>query len=613
MGKSIFSPLSEEQSEWLGKLSASLTPEQINWVAGYFVGLSAQRVASSALPKEAAKQTGKRTFQYIPPPPQEKKEAKNVTILYGSRTGNGEAIAKLAEKIAKEEGFTPQLKNMDGYNLRQLKEEKNILLIVSTHGEGEPPFQAKEFYDFLHSKRAPKLEGVKFSVLALGDRSYLKFCQTGIDFDKRLEELGAQRVFDRVDCDIDFRKPALQWVNDALSTLGGSNSTKKSSPAIIADEPANSDSVAYGKHNPFGAEVLAKTFLHGRSSKRQTLHVELSLEGSGLTYEPGDSLGVVATNPPELVDNLLKTVRLSPDETIEHEKGTLSLRESLFHNYELTNITPDVLSRYVQLTDNQHIKEVLGSPETLKEFVYGKDLVDLFTLFPQDLTPSEFVGLLRPIQPRLYSISSSPLAFPDEVHLTVGVVKYKKDERTKTGLCSVFLSDRVEENESAPVFVERNPNFRLPQNPETPIIMVGAGTGIAPYRAFVQHRELSDNRGKSWLVFGNRYSESEFLYQLEWQKHLKQGTLSRLDVAFSRDAKEKVYVQHRLLEQGKLLFDWLENGAHFYVCGDMKKMAHDVHAALLQAIRTHGNRSKEAAEAYILDLQKQRRYQTDVY
>ncbi len=610
MGKNIFSPLSEEQSEWLSKLSASLSPEQINWVAGYFVGLSAQK--TTATPREKESVNKKLTFKYIPPQPTETKATKSVTILYGSRTGNGEAIAKLAEKIAKEEGFTPQLKNMDGYNLRQLKEEKNILLIVSTHGEGEPPFQAKEFYDFLHSKRAPKLDGVKFSVLALGDRSYLKFCQTGIDIDKRLEELGAQRAFDRVDCDVDFRKPALEWVNSSLSALSDSEVSAKKTSATIGEE-SNSNTSAFDKHNPFGAQVLEKTFLHGRGSKRQTLHVELSLEGSGLTYEPGDSLGVVATNPPELVDSLLKTVRLSPDETITSEKGPQSLREALFQNYELTNITPDVLSRYAQLTDNNSIREVLSSPGTLKEFVYGKDLVDLFTLYPEKLSPDQFVGLLRPIQPRLYSISSSPLAAPDEVHLTVGVVKYKKDDRTKTGLCSVFLSDRLEENESAPVFVEHNPNFRLPQNPETPIIMVGAGTGVAPYRAFVQHRELADKRGKSWLVFGNRYSESEFLYQLEWQKHLKQGTLSRLDVAFSRDSKEKVYVQHRLLEQGKLLFDWLENGAHFYVCGDMKKMAHDVHAALIQVIRTHGNLNKEAAEAYILNLQKQRRYQTDVY
>ena len=609
MDKNNFLPLSDDQQKLLSELLGSLTPEQINWVSGYFAGLSAQSFKAQSV---AAQPTKEFSFN-APVATKPAEKGKSLTILYGSRTGNGEGVAKQALKNAIALGFDAKLKSMESYKNNDLKGETNLLVIVSTHGEGEPPFQAKTFHEFLFSKRAPRLEGVNFSVLALGDSSYLKFCQTGVEIDERLEELGAKRVSPRVECDVNFRVPALQWVTDALAIL---NDKKDDSAAVtvIESETEEAESVSkYGKHNPFQAQVLEKTFLHGRDSNRQTLHVELSLENSGLTYEPGDSLGVFATNPPELVEHLLDTVKLSPSEEITFENSKTTLSESLFKNYELTQITPDVLNRYVKLTDNAKIKEILQSTDSVKDFIYGKDLVDLFTLFPEKLNAEQFTSLLRPIQPRLYSISSSPLAFPDEVHLTVGVVKYKNGDRKKTGLCSVFLSDRTEENESAPVFVEKNNNFRLPENPETPIIMVGAGTGIAPYRAFVQHREMEDKRGKSWLIFGNRHSESEFLYQLEWQRQLREGSLTRMDVAFSRDSDQKVYVQNRIQEQGKLLFDWLENGAHFYVCGDMKKMAHDVHNELLAAIQKHGNMSKEAAEAYVLSLQHQRRYQTDVY
>jgi sulfite reductase (NADPH) flavoprotein alpha-component len=601
-------PLSAEQFKLLSELTGSLTPEQINWLSGYFAGLSAQGIKATPVSEKSTK-----TFT-LPTPIATKpaQQGKSLTILYGSRTGNGEGVAKQAVKNATALGFDVKLKNMENYKNNDLKGETNLLVIVSTHGEGEPPFQAKTFHEFLFSKRAPRLDGINFSVLALGDSSYLKFCQTGIEIDARLEELGAKRISPRVDCDVNFRVSALQWITDTLDNLNDTkNNSAPSATEITKEEPESA--TTHGKHHPYEAQVLEKAFLHGRDSNRQTLHVELSLENSGLTYEPGDSLGVFATNPPELVEHLLETVKLSPSEVVTFENTKTTLSDSLFKNYELTQITPDVLNRYAKLTDNAKIKEILQSTDSVKEFIYGKDLVDLFTFFPEKLTAEQFTSLLRPIQPRLYSISSSPLAFPDEVHLTVGVVKYKNGDRKKTGLCSVFLSDRTEENESAPVFIEKNNNFRLPENPETPIIMVGAGTGIAPYRAFVQHREMQENSGKSWLIFGNRHSESEFLYQLEWQRHLREGSLTRMDVAFSRDTDEKVYVQNRIQEHGKLIFDWLESGAHFYVCGDMKKMAHDVHNELMAAVQKHGGMSKEAAEAYLVSLQHQRRYQTDVY
>lgn len=608
MKNNSFLPLSGDQLKLLNELAATLSHEQINWVSGYFVGLLAQGVKTISVDAPPAK-----TFTFAAPVakiPAENK--KTLTILYGSRTGNGEGVAIQAQKNAIALGFDAKLKSMETYKPTDLKGETNLLVIVSTHGEGEPPFQAKTFYDFLFSKRAPRLEGVNFSVLALGDSSYIQFCKTGIEFDSRFEELGAKRIHPRVDCDVNYRVPALKWLTDVLDVVKGDGAAPKQAATAVLTA-IESETATFTKEKPFDAQVLEKVFLHGRGSKRQTLHVELSLENSGLTYEPGDSLGVFATNPPELVESVLNTVNLAPDVVVQTESGSSTLQETLFRNYELTQITPDVLNRFSQLTGNEKIKKILQSPDSVKDFVYGKDLVDLFTTFPEKLSAEQFVGLLRPIQPRLYSIASSQQAYPDEVHLSVGVVKYKDEKRLKTGLCSVFLSDRMHEDESVPVFVERNNNFRLPSDPATPIIMVGAGTGVAPYRAFVQQRELDEKRGKSWLVFGNRHSETEFLYQLEWQRHLREGSLTRMDVAFSRDGKERVYVQHRLQEQGKLLFDWLENGAHFYVCGDMKKMARDVHATLLDVVGKYGGLSNEAAEEYVLKLQQQKRYQTDVY
>jgi sulfite reductase (NADPH) flavoprotein alpha-component len=592
--------LSPEQLNLLTQLTNSLTPQQLIWLSGYFSGISASSsvsVAGNQLPSVS---------------PSVVLSEKKVTILFGSRTGNGESVAKMVQKIAIESGFTVDLQSMETYPTKNLKDERNLLVIVSTHGDGEPSFQAKEFYDFIHGKRAPKLDNLNYSVLALGDRSYLKFCKVGIDMDTQLAALGAHRNYDRVDCDVEFRALALDWANGALLTFGGSSNA--SSTVVVEDTAAQSiESSEFSKSNPFHATVLEKSFLHGRDSDRQTLHVELTTEGSGLQYEPGDSLGVYATNSLELVEKLMTLLNFSPDTKIQTDKGRVLLHDLLINEYELTNITPDVMLKYIDLTQNEELKQIVSSTPQVKKFVYGKDILDFFTLFPAEISPNQFVSLLRKIQPRLYSIASSPLAHPDEVHLTIGVVKYKSNNRNKTGLCSVFLSDRIEADENAPVFIEKNNNFRLPKDASTPIIMVGAGSGVAPYRAFVEHRGETPNHGKSWLFFGNRNSESEFLYQLEWQRFLKEGVLTRMDVAFSRDSETKVYVQDRLLENSKEVYAWLQEGAHFYVCGDMKKMATAVNLVLLQIIEKEGNLTPEQAEEYVLNLQKSHRYQTDVY
>jgi sulfite reductase [NADPH] flavoprotein, alpha-component len=605
----LTTPLTPEQAKQLSELIAHLSPEQTYWVSGYFSGLLAQKPAVSTQPVAAAGTVA--APEAIDEPLAAK--AKVLTILYGSRTGNGESLAKLAQKMAVESGFEVSLKNMENYKARELKDEKNLLVIVSTHGDGEPPFQAKEFYEFLHSKRAPQLNETQFAVIGLGDRSYLKFCQVGVDVDKRLAELGAKRLNDRTDCDVDFRTDAMKAISKLLGTLEAETGSASSSAKVVQSAQVTEEHGEYNKLNPFQATVLDKTFLHGRDSDRQTLHVELSLEGSGLTYEPGDAMGVYATNPPELVDQVLETLQLDPNDIVTTERGETSLNEALFKEFELTTLTPDVLNRFATTTDNAELKGILADPAELKKFVHGKDIVDLLTHYPEKFNPEQLLGLLRKIQPRLYSIASSLLAHPDEAHLTVGVVKYNNKGRNKSGLCSAFLSDRIYQEESAPVFIEKNPNFRLPIDPQTPIIMVGAGTGIAPYRAFVEHRAEQDNAGKSWLVFGNRFSESEFLYQLEWQRFLKDKTLTQMSVAFSRDTDQKVYVQDRLLENSREVFDWLENGGHFYVCGDMKKMAGDVNHALIKIIEKEGGFKHDLALEYINNLQREKRYQTDVY
>ncbi|WP_243347051.1 assimilatory sulfite reductase (NADPH) flavoprotein subunit [Parabacteroides sp. FAFU027] len=605
----LTTPLSAEQAQQLSQLIAHLSREQTYWVSGYFAGLLAQKpaIAAQPSPEISAVIAPEVVAEAIPA------KAKVLTILYGSRTGNGEALAKLAQKMAVESGFEVSLKSMENYKAREIKDEKNLLVIVSTHGDGEPPFQAKEFYEFIHSKRAPQLNNTQFAVIGLGDRSYLKFCQVGVDLDKRLAELGAKRINDRTDCDVDFRGEGMRAISKLLSVLEKESGSATQNISVVQTAVATEEHEEHNRLNPFQATVLDKTFLHGRDSDRQTLHVELSLEGSGITYEPGDSMGVYATNPPELVDQVLETLQLNPNDKITTERGETTLSDALYKEVELTTLTPDVLNRFATTTDNAELKGILTDPAELKKFIHGKDIVDLFTHYPEKFNPEQLLGLLRKIQPRLYSISSSPLAHPDEAHLTVGVVKYNNKGRNKTGLCSVFLSDRVYEEETAPAFIEKNPNFRLPINPQTPIIMVGAGTGIAPYRAFVEHRAEQDNAGKSWLFFGNRFSESEFLYQLEWQRFLKEKTLTKMSVAFSRDSEQKVYVQDRLLENSREVFDWLENGGHFYVCGDMKKMAGDVNHALIKIIEKEGGYKHDLALEYINNLQREKRYQTDVY
>jgi sulfite reductase (NADPH) flavoprotein alpha-component len=594
------SPFNQEQAELLNRLLPTFTESQKLWLSGYLAGAASAPLASVlGVPSQQG------TSEEI--------TSKEVTILYGSQTGNARGLAKKASSTLEGKGFQVTVSAMSDFKPNNIKKVKNLLIIVSTHGEGDPPDNALTFHEFLHGKRAPKLEELNFSVLSLGDSSYEFFCQTGKQFDARLEELGGQRLYPRFDCDLDYDEPAAEWLAGVLSSLGEAKAGISELSQVAITQTVES---TYSRTNPFKAEVLENLNLNGRGSNKETRHLELSLEGSGLSYKPGDSLGIYPENDPELVDLLLKELKYNPDEsvTINKQGEVRSLRDALTTYFEITTLTKPLLEKAAKLTATNDLQELLSDSEKVKSYLEGHDLLDVVREFgPLNSSPQDFVSILRKMPARLYSIASSLTANPDEVHLTIGAVRYHANGRDRKGVCSIFTADRLQPGDSVPIYIQSNENFELPANPETPIIMVGPGTGVAPFRSFMQEREEIGAEGKSWMFFGDQHFVTDFLYQTEWQKWLKEGVLTRMDVAFSRDTAEKVYVQHRMLEQSKELYEWLQDGAHVYICGDEKHMAHDVHQTLIGIIEKEGSFSREEAEAYLTDMQQQKRYQRDVY
>lgn len=615
------SPFRQDQAELLNKLLPTLTDGQRIWLSGY---LAASVGAAAAVSAPAAPQAAAALAEAQSAAPAAPALPKEATVLYGSQTGNSKKLAnRLAERL-KGQGYEVTVSAMNDFKPNTLKKVVRLFIVVSTHGEGDPPDNALGFYEFLHSKRAPQLDGMPFAVLALGDTSYEKFCQTGKDFDKRLEELGGRRIAPRVDCDVDFEDAANGWMDSVLAALAGEEAAASAGPApagagaaaaaVSAAAPA---AIEYSRSNPFRAAVLENLNLNGRGSARETRHLELSLEGSGLTYEPGDALGIYPENHPQLVEELIEAAGWRSDELVPAGKdGELPLREALSRHYEITQLTKPLLQQAAELTGSSKLKELTapGQEQALREYIAGRDLVDLIRGFDLKGVPAKtFVPLLRKIPPRLYSIASSPKAYPDEVHLTIRKVVYEAHGRTRYGVCSTYVAERAEPGTEIPVFIQQNENFRLPSDPDTPIIMIGPGTGVAPFRAFLGEREETGASGKTWLFYGDQHFLTDFLYQVEWQRWLKEGVLTRMDVAFSRDQEQKIYVQHRMLEQAKELYAWLEEGAVVYVCGDESRMAHDVHAALETIIRREGGLSEDAAAEYLKRMQQERRYQRDVY
>ena len=534
-----------------------------------------------------------------------------VTVLYGTQTGTAEGLAKKLVKTLKKGNFEANLQDMASYERERLPQEKNLLVITSTYGDGEPPDSALELHTWLMSDAVPSLVGVNFSVLSLGDSSYPDFCQCGTDFDTRLEALGGHRFFPRMDVDVDVDAPYAEWSCGVIAVL-----SPKVERGYVAESVVEEiEDVGYSKKNPFPSAIFRNYDLNGVGSKH-THHIEFSLEGSGLEYEVGDALGVFPENPVSVVDEILAALPFKAGMVPTTTGEEVHLRDALIRHYDIGTLNKALIQKWQARSGSPYLRSLVEADDKQQweKFCWGRDLIDLVLDYPADFADGEeFVSVLKKLQPRLYSISSSPKAHPEEVHLCVGVVRYEAHGRKRGGICSTFLSDRNPGGLKAGVYLHKNNGFRLPEDGNVPVIMVGPGTGIAPFRAFLEERKATGGVGRNWLFFGNPHAASDFLYQKDLEGFLDDGTLSRLDLAWSRDQKEKVYVQNVMLQEGAELWKWLQEGAAFYVCGDASRMAKDVDAALHAVAQQHGGLTVEAAAAYVAQLKKEKRYLRDVY
>lgn len=584
-------------------LLPTLTPLQLAWLSGYAWSqasgveqpLVGQHLAANLTALSA--------------------EPFSITVLSGSQTGNAKSVADKVAAELTEAGIAVKRVALKDYKAKTIADEKYLLLVTSTQGEGEPPEEGVVLHKLLNGKKTPKLTELQFAVLGLGDSSYPNFCQAGKDFDQRFAELGATRLFERVDADLDYSATAEQWIRDIVAII--KEKAAQASPVVQSIATATTALVAkesqYNKANPFPATLITNQKITGRQSDKDVRHLEFDLAGSDLHYQAGDALGVWFDNDPKLVDEILSLAQIDPTTEVTIERKTQTISTAFLSHLELTQNTPAFVKGYAALANNEQLNDLVADNQALQELVQRTPIVDVLHKFPAKLTAEQLVLLLRPLTPRLYSISSSPAEVGEEVHLTVGVVRFEHEGRARSGAASSFLADRVEEDGAVRVFVEHNDNFRLPNDMTKPIIMVGSGTGVAPFRAFMQQRVADEASGKNWLIFGNPHFASDFLYQTEWQQFAKEGFLHKYDFAWSRDQEKKIYVQDKIRENSTALWQWLQEGAYFYVCGDASKMAKDVEQALLDVIAKEGNLSPDEAEDYLNELREEKRYQRDVY
>ena len=614
------SPFTEGQASQINELLQTLTPDQKVWLSGYLIANQQSNVANEETSLNGTTSSTPSVEQKTEEMLQEKEpevipQKRSITILYGSETGNAQGLAEIFEERLSDIGNEVTLKSMDDFKPKDLKKVEDLFIVTATHGEGDPPDNAVELHEYIHGRKAPKLDGVRFSVLALGDQTYEFFCQTGKDFDNRLAELGAERIYDRVDCDVDYDEDAEKWMANVINAID-STPADTDSEQVVSESIKSAKEKKYSKSNPYDAEVLTNINLNGRGSNKETRHVELLLDNFGEEYEPGDCLVVLPQNDPALVDLLISTLGWSPDTQvlINDDGDTLNLKEALTSHFEITKLTKPLIENAATFFDNEELSEKVQDKAWIQNYIEGRDLIDLLNDFATtDLQPENMYQLLRKLPPREYSISSSYKATPDEVHITVGAVRYNAHGRDRTGVCSVQFAERIQEGDTVPIYLKRNPNFKFPQNEETPVIMIGPGTGVAPFRSYMQEREELGFKGNTWLFFGEQHFTTDFLYQTEWQEWLNDGTLSKLDVAFSRDTDQKVYVQHKIAENSEQFNQWIENSGAIYVCGDESKMAKDVHLAIREVLMKEQNLSEEDAEEYLKQLKRDKRYQRDVY
>ena len=588
-------PLNPEQLARLQAATTDLTPTQLAWVSGYFWGtLNQQPGAAVATPAPVAEMPG-------------------ITLISASQTGNARRVAEALRDDLLAAKLSVTLVNAGDYKFKQIANEKLLVIVTSTQGEGEPPEEAVALHKFLFSKKAPKLENTAFAIFGLGDTSYEFFCQSGKDFDSKLAELGGERLLDRVDADVEYQAAAAEWRARVVEVLKSRAPFATPAQAVASGAVNEIHTSPYTKEAPLSATLSVNQKITGRDSEKDVRHIEIDLGDSGLRYQPGDALGVWYQNDPALVKEIVELVWLKGDEPVTVNGKSLLLSEALQWHVELTVNTANIVENYATLTRSESLLPLVGDKAQLQHYATTTPVVDMLRFSPAQLDAQALVDLLRPLTPRLYSIASSQAEVESEVHITVGAVRYEVEGRARAGGASSFLADRVEEEGEVRVFIEHNDNFRLPTNPETPVIMIGPGTGIAPFRAFMQQRAAEGASGKNWLFFGNPHFTEDFLYQVEWQRYVKEGVLSRIDLAWSRDQKEKVYVQDKLREQGAELWRWINDGAHIYVCGDANRMAKDVEQALLDVIAEFGTMDAESADEFLSELRVERRYQRDVY
>ncbi|MDO5638937.1 MAG: assimilatory sulfite reductase (NADPH) flavoprotein subunit [Neisseria sp.] len=598
--------------EIAAQLSA-LSPTQLAWLSGYCWAQSQGGGAAAGL------------ADTLPAAATSAAPARRVTVLSASQTGNARRVAADLLVKLEQSGINARLVGAADFKSKSLPEEDIVLLVTSTQGEGEPPEEALPLHKFLFGKKAPDLGKLSFAVLGLGDTSYPHFCQAGKDFDEQLAKLGAARLAERVDCDLDYEAPAQAWIERIgaqvaeLCVQSSAPLSETSSPQALGGDGLSTPGAApaaqlYSKEKPFTASLSVRQKITARHAEKDVEHIEIDLAGSGIRYQTGDAIGIWPVNAAALVDEILALHQLDGSETVKLSDGSQTdLRTALTHHADITQNTPALVQQYAALSGNTDLQKTVENAEALDVYLAATPPVGVFAQHPHPLDAQTLFGLFRAQTPRLYSIASAQDEAGEEVHLTVGVVQFEHHGKPYTGAASGFIGGALEEGGEVRVFVEPNPHFRLPANGDTPVIMIGAGTGIAPFRAFMQQREANGDAGGNWLVFGNQKFTDDFLYQSEWLQYRKNGLLTRADLAWSRQGKEKVYVQHKLAAAAADVWAWLQQGAHVYVCGDGSRMARDVENTLLDIIGEHGNMSRDDAEDYLNDLREDKRYQRDVY
>lgn len=592
----VLLPVSPEQLSRLQSAIGDFSPHQLAWLSGYFWGMVNQKPQTEVVTPAAP-------------------ISETVTLISASQTGNARRLAEQLRDSLLAEKLNVNLVNAGDYKFKQIAQERVLIIIASTQGEGEPAEEAVALHKYLNSKKAPSMKETVYAVFGLGDTSYENFCQAGKDFDHRLNELGAQRLLERIDADVEYQEQAAQWrqqITEVLKqrlpaqTQAGITATQAGSVSEIISSP-------YTKDAPLTASFLTNQRITGRGSDKDVRHIEIDLGNSGLHYQPGDALGVWFENDPALVDELIELLWLTGSELVNVHGKSLPLRQALLSHVELTQNTGLIVEKYAVLAKDQKLLALIADKQALQQYAQKTPIVDMVRQAALHPEAQQFIDLLRPLTPRLYSISSSQAEVENEVHVTVGVVRYEIEGRARTGGASGYLADRLQEDDNIRIFIEHNDNFRLPADPQTPVIMIGPGTGVAPFRAFLQQRDNQGSEGKNWLFFGNPHFVEDFLYQVEFQRYAKDGLLTRIDLAWSRDQQHKIYVQDKLREQGKEIWRWVQDGAHLYVCGDANHMAKDVEQALLDIISQQGGMDAEQADEFLSELRLERRYQRDVY